>query len=457
MPGAHLRSPRPDGGATDISRIVYRADRAVRGSCVRVPARCAGRRSRLRPAGGRQRARRLCSSSGRSTWTCRRSSRARRAACDGAGGRGARGRSVARSSPWSGSPAPTARPPAHSCCTPCSRPPAIRAGLIGTIEARVGGVVEAVMHTTPESVDLQHLLARMRDAGDTACAMEVSSHALAQRRVAGLRFAAALFTNLTRDHLDYHADVEEYYLAKRALFIRPDGEGPNPPGAANLDDEFGRRLAAESGALGLRGRPPADVHPSRSASRAGLLGTDRDAPRGRSRSQSPLRGRVQHLQRHRASWRWGSCWASITTPSPVASPPSAGCRDGSSRSTRASRSRCSSTTPTRPTRSTTCCARRASSSRTAGAWSWCSAAAAIATAASARRWARSPRRLADIAIVTSDNPRSEDPDAIIDEIVAGAASGPAELIVEADRRQAIVLATELAGGRRRGGHRGQGA
>jgi len=119
-------------------------------------------------------------------------------------------------------------------------------GLIGTIEARVGGEIIPATHTTPESVDLQRLFARMRDAGDRACALEVSSHALAQRRVAGVRFAAALFTNLTRDHLDYHPDEEHYYLAKRALVLRPDGEGDDPPAAVNADDAYGRRLAAEA-------------------------------------------------------------------------------------------------------------------------------------------------------------------------------------------------------------------
>ena len=138
-----------------------------------------------------------------------------------------------------------------------------RCGLIGTIEARVGGEVVPVHHTTPDAIELQALLARMRDAGDTACAMEVSSHALSQRRVAGTRFAAALFTNLTRDHLDYHPDVEHYYAAKRGLFARPAGEGDDPPGAANLDDEFGRRLARETGALGYAVEAPADVRPAR--------------------------------------------------------------------------------------------------------------------------------------------------------------------------------------------------
>jgi UDP-N-acetylmuramoyl-L-alanyl-D-glutamate--2,6-diaminopimelate ligase len=113
------------------------------------------------------------------------------------------------------------------------------AGLLGTIERRIGGVAEPAQRTTSEAIDLQRDLRRMLDAGDTACAMEVSSHALDQQRVAGVRFAAAAFTNLTQDHLDYHADMEAYFAAKALLF---DGRCPT---AANADDAYGRRLPAD--------------------------------------------------------------------------------------------------------------------------------------------------------------------------------------------------------------------
>ena len=94
----------------------------------------------------------------------------------------------------------------------------LRPGLLGTVEQRVGGVVEPVERTTPESVDLQRTLRRMVDAGDRSCVMEVSSHALALERVAGVQFAAAAFTNLTQDHLDFHADMEDYFQSKARLF-----------------------------------------------------------------------------------------------------------------------------------------------------------------------------------------------------------------------------------------------
>lgn len=115
-------------------------------------------------------------------------------------------------------------------------------GLIGTIETRVGDVVRPGIRTTPESVDLQLLLAEMRDAGVSAAAMEVTSHALVLNRVDGIRFAAAAFTNLTQDHLDFHRDMEDYFLAKRELFTPERLER----GAVNVDDPYGRRLVDEA-------------------------------------------------------------------------------------------------------------------------------------------------------------------------------------------------------------------
>jgi len=111
-------------------------------------------------------------------------------------------------------------------------------GLIGTVEVHVGIEVLPVVHTTPEAPDLQRLLARMRDQGVGSVAMEVSSHGLALGRVGGMRFACSLFTNLTRDHLDFHGSMEGYEAAKRSLFA-PD---LSARGAVNADDEAGRRI-----------------------------------------------------------------------------------------------------------------------------------------------------------------------------------------------------------------------
>ena len=116
----------------------------------------------------------------------------------------------------------------------------IRTGLLGTVKQVVGGVEESVERTTPEAIDLQGTFRRMLEAGDEACAMEVSSHAMSLRRADAIDWRVALFTNLTQDHLDFHADMEDYFLAKRKLFeARPRSR------VVNVDDECGRRLAKE--------------------------------------------------------------------------------------------------------------------------------------------------------------------------------------------------------------------
>ncbi len=117
----------------------------------------------------------------------------------------------------------------------------IRSGLFGTIEYRLSDRVLRALNTTPESLDLLSYFAEWVKAGGQAAVLEVSSHALAQERVWGFRFSAAVFTNLTRDHLDYHKDFESYFAAKRRLF---EGLGTPPPGLAviNVDDTWSRRL-----------------------------------------------------------------------------------------------------------------------------------------------------------------------------------------------------------------------
>jgi len=117
----------------------------------------------------------------------------------------------------------------------------IPAGLFGTIEYRLGGQTLTALNTTPESLDLLSYFAELLAAGGQAAVMEVSSHALAQERVWGFPFAAAVFTNLTRDHLDYHKDFDRYFGAKRRLF---EGLGTPPPELAviNADDVWSGRL-----------------------------------------------------------------------------------------------------------------------------------------------------------------------------------------------------------------------
>lgn len=115
------------------------------------------------------------------------------------------------------------------------------AAVIGTVGTRVAGEDVKTALTTPEAPDLHGLFAMMRERGVTTCAMEVSSHALVMGRVDGVVFDVAVFLNLGRDHLDFHADVEDYYLAKASLFTPERARRA----LVNLDDEHGRRLAAE--------------------------------------------------------------------------------------------------------------------------------------------------------------------------------------------------------------------
>jgi len=116
-----------------------------------------------------------------------------------------------------------------------------RPGLLGTVEARIGGERRGVTRTTPEAIDLQRLFREMLDVGDRSCAMEASSHASELHRLDRTRFAVLVFTNLSQDHLDFHGDMESYFQAKRRLFLAE----PRPRAVINVGDEHGRRLAGE--------------------------------------------------------------------------------------------------------------------------------------------------------------------------------------------------------------------
>jgi UDP-N-acetylmuramoyl-L-alanyl-D-glutamate--2,6-diaminopimelate ligase len=166
-----------------------------------------------------------------------------------------------------------------------------RCGLLGTVKSVIGTREQPVVRTTPEAIDLQADLRAMLDAGDSHCAMEVSSHALALRRTDGLRFAVEIFTNLTQDHLDFHTDMEDYFQAKRRLFAA------GGVAVINVGDPYGQRLASElpdslKFAVEHEGRGldadyfASDVHCERSGSRF-LLHT----PWGRREVTLPLAGR----------------------------------------------------------------------------------------------------------------------------------------------------------------------
>src|SRR3954464_875085 len=120
----------------------------------------------------------------------------------------------------------------------------MRCGLLGTVRYEIGERILPAVRTTPESLDVQELLAQMRSAGCKAAAMEVSSHALEQERVRGIEWDVAVFTNLTQDHLDFHGTMENYFEAKAQLFtgLAEQKSKTKPTAVINLDDPYGAKL-----------------------------------------------------------------------------------------------------------------------------------------------------------------------------------------------------------------------
>jgi UDP-N-acetylmuramoyl-L-alanyl-D-glutamate--2,6-diaminopimelate ligase len=310
-------------------------------------------------------------------------------------------------------------------------------GLLGTVKSVVGGVEHEVARTTPEAIDLQAAFAAMRDAGDTHCVMEVSSHALALGRADAIHWAAAIFTNLTQDHLDFHPTMEDYFAAKRRLF-----EAGPEVAFVNVDDPYGARLAGELAdtgtpvvtfgidaavadlrateivsdfagstfvADGLRLRSPLPgrfnvLNALGAVAAARALGVDDDTIIAALRDVEPVPGRFQPVEE-------GQDFAAIVdyahTPDSLENVLAAA----------------------RPlARGRLICVFGCGGDRDRGKRPLMGAISA---------------RLADHTIVTSDNPRSEDPDAIVAEIMAGIADPSAtEAIV--DRRVAIERAVALA-------------
>jgi UDP-N-acetylmuramoyl-L-alanyl-D-glutamate--2,6-diaminopimelate ligase len=170
-----------------------------------------------------------------------------------------------------------------------------KSALIGTIEYHVAGKILPAPHTTPESLDLNRLLAEALSHGASEVVMEVSSHALAQQRVYGVPFDTAIFTNLTRDHLDYHHTMAEYFASKQALF---EGCGGDAPRAAvlNIDDEYGRKLARiskkRSSAVLTYGFDQGDFHAQRVEITPQGTRFDLAMPEGTIPLFSPLIGKV---------------------------------------------------------------------------------------------------------------------------------------------------------------------
>jgi UDP-N-acetylmuramoyl-L-alanyl-D-glutamate--2,6-diaminopimelate ligase len=122
----------------------------------------------------------------------------------------------------------------------------IKTGLLGTVRYEIGDRVIPAQRTTPEALEVQQMMAQMVVSGCKACVMEVSSHALEQKRVAGIEFDVAIFTNLTQDHLDYHGTMENYFSAKQKLFTRTANGSKRGAVVINIDDASGARLAGDT-------------------------------------------------------------------------------------------------------------------------------------------------------------------------------------------------------------------
>jgi UDP-N-acetylmuramoyl-L-alanyl-D-glutamate--2,6-diaminopimelate ligase len=306
-------------------------------------------------------------------------------------------------------------------------------GLLGTVASVVGGREEPVERTTPEAVDLQASFRRMLDAGDELCAMEVSSHALELARTDGTRWACRVFTNLTQDHLDFHPTMEDYFLAKRRLF-----EGPGPA-VVNLDDPYGRRLAGEVAEAVTYGLDEGAAYRARDVE-WDATGTrfECDTPDGALDLALPLPG-LFNVQNALAA---------------VATARALGVDAQSVRRGLAAAQR----VPGRfqPVDEGQDFAVLVDYAHTPEALDNVLRAAralargrlhAVFGAGGDRDRTKRPRmgeaasRLADRVIVTSDNPRSEQPEAIVREVLAGAGPG-AEAVV--DRREAIARAVEEA-------------
>jgi UDP-N-acetylmuramoyl-L-alanyl-D-glutamate--2,6-diaminopimelate ligase len=317
-----------------------------------------------------------------------------------------------------------------------------RAGFIGTVAYRTGRREIPASQTTPEAPILQELLAEMVDEGIPAAAMEVSSHALALDRVAGCRFDVAVFTNLTQDHLDFHGDLETYFDAKKKLFTL---RKPAAAAVVNVDDAFGRRLATEAAPPVVTWSPSgarADVRAE--DVRCDVSGTSLAVVHagGRFRISSALLGRFN------ADNLLGAAAAGLSlgvNAEEIA--------DGCAAVTRVP-GRLEAVEAGQPYRIIVDYA------HTEDALERLLLAIRDLTdrkiilvfgcGGDRDRGKRAPMgkvagSLSDIAIATSDNPRSEDPEAILAEVEVGlVASGATKYLKVADRREAIRTAIDLA-------------
>ncbi len=329
-----------------------------------------------------------------------------------------------------------------------------RAALVGTIEYHVpapdqpmGRKVLPAPHTTPESLELNQLFAEALAAGASDAVMEVSSHALEQGRVWGIPYDVAVFTNLTRDHLDYHHDMDAYFAAKRMLF---EGSGSHPPRCAviNSDDPYGRILLShrESEQVIRYGIGEADFRAHRISLEPTQTSFELRTPAGNERIKSRLIGKVNVynlLAASAAAWSRGCTLEQISEAI-------ANFNQVPGRFERVDSGQPFTVVvdyahTDDALRNLTAIAREFASRGGAGG-----RVVTLFGCGGDRDKTKRPLMAqaaaegSDLVIVTSDNPRSEDPQKIIEDILPGFNGSATRKLVEPDRRQAIRLALENA-------------
>jgi UDP-N-acetylmuramoyl-L-alanyl-D-glutamate--2,6-diaminopimelate ligase len=312
-------------------------------------------------------------------------------------------------------------------------------GLIGTVEVHIDRDVLAVVHTTPEAPELQRLLAAMRDRGADAVAMEVSSHGLAFGRVAGTRFRCGVFTNLTRDHLDFHRTMEEYEAAKRTLFTPQLAER----GVVNADDPAGARILSD---------PAIPLTSFGVASRADVRAVEVASTRtGSTFVCETARERVPVHVRIAGHFNVTNALGVLAAFHGMGLPLGAAAEGVEALDTVPGRME--AIDAGQPFTVLVDYAHTPDSLenvlRAARGITDASLIVVFGCGGDRDRGKRPlmgkvSAELADLAIITSDNPRSEDPAAIIDEIIPGAAATGRPYEVEPDRRAAIRRAFDVA-------------
>jgi len=320
-----------------------------------------------------------------------------------------------------------------------------KSALIGTIEYHVAGKVLPAPHTTPEALDLNRILNEALGNGATEVVMEVSSHALAQERVYGVPFDVAVFTNLTRDHLDYHKTMEEYFAAKKVLF---EGCGTDAPRAVvtNVDDESGAKLAEfsrkRSSVVLKYGWQRGDLHAEKVEITTRGTRFDLVTPAGKIAVFSALIGRVNVYNILAAA---GACYArGCSTQAIAGGIDKLACVPG-----RFERVDCGQPFTVvvdyahtdDALRNLTALARELAS-RAGGKGRVLTVFGCGGDRDRKKRplMGEAAGRGSDFVVLTSDNPRSEDPLAIINDAVVGLQKSGVKYSVEPDRRRAIALA-----------------